>query len=1249
MDAANPYVGPRPFQHGETLYGRDHAVAGVLSTLIAKRVVLLYSPSGAGKTSLIQAALIPRLEERDFQVLPIIRVKSTPPPVGNRYVYSTVLSLEEGLPAAEQLPLTRLTQMTIPEYLAHRLAHSELDELVLVFDQFEELLTLDPTDHAAKHAFLLQLGDALREMDNYWVLFAMREDYVASLAPYTRVVPSRLKQTVRLDLLDMVAAQQAVQQPARTMGVSFTDAAVTRLCNDLRRVQVQQPDGTLIAQLGASIEPVQLQVVCLRLWDNVPDGTKEIGTDEVAQVGDVDTALAAYYAEQVARSARVTGVSERSIREWVETELVTEQGVRGQVLKGVATSAGLDNAVIQQLIDAHLLRAERRRGATWFELAHDRLVEPVHQDNTQWREAHLSHLQRQAALWEQEHRPDGLLLRGDAFRDGEDWAAMHADALTEGEHAFLDACRQAHALAEEREAAYQRELEQAQALAAEQQRRVDEQTAANVRLRLRAVYMGIALVAALAIAITMGAVFTIQAERSVENAQQQSEESQAQFATAEARRLYLEHLAPHARVFPLVVDSQFAWSQGNVDQALSLALTAVHQDERSVPAQTALVAAAYTPGAYRRFVSSVTDAACVAFSPDGRRVLLGSQDGTVTLWDVERNKQLQTFDGHADWIMAVAFAPDGQAVLSASWDMTVRQWDVVSGKEQHRFALPAPAVGIAFRPDGRQVLAALSDGSLRIWDAPNGREVVNFRVQAPCRGHIAEVALAFSPDGNVIAEGCLGETIQLWDVASGMQLHRLMGHETPVSGIAFRPDGRQLVSGDWAGVVRVWDVSRGLEQYQLAGHTRGVGSVAFSPDGHLIASAAEDVCIWDAITGVEQSCLRGHRAQVSEVTFSPDGTLLASSADDVRVWHVEPYPRLHQFAGFAGPGIFHPDGRTVLVIGVDHALWLIDVEQGTTDRRLIEYTGQVHSLAVSPNGELVVFGTDDGMVRVWNVHTGQVQWTTVLPAMTDAAPSATTPVAHRGVPPVTDVAFVDDQTVLAGADDGSVRVWDIQTDQEVRAVRTEGQPVRRVASSADGQWVFAGTDEGTIFVWSLHARGDTVPSLHQHGAVTCMQVHPDGQTLLTCSSEGVVSLWNIEQGKRVQHIVGHAQSVQQAMFDTDGHVFSASTDGTMRFWDVASGQEQYRIGVPMLRYAALSPDGQTALSVSSDGTLALWQIAPVNDIVSWVEANRYIPELTCEQRASYDIQPLCDESGRIPSPIPTPTQVFSATVMPLGE
>ena len=135
---------------------------------------------------------------------------------------STLLSLEEAQSRESQLPLDELVTMTLGDYLAHR--HADVDGLVLIFDQFEELLTADSTDVEEKAAFLDQVGAALRDRGR-WALFSMREDWIAGLDPFTRAIPTRFANTYRLDLLGEAAARAAITQPAADAGVHFSEAA----------------------------------------------------------------------------------------------------------------------------------------------------------------------------------------------------------------------------------------------------------------------------------------------------------------------------------------------------------------------------------------------------------------------------------------------------------------------------------------------------------------------------------------------------------------------------------------------------------------------------------------------------------------------------------------------------------------------------------------------------------------------------------------------------------------------------------------------------------------------------------------------------------------------------------------------------------------------------------------------------------------------------------------------------------------
>ena len=503
-ERANPYVGPRPFRLRESFfYGRDREVGILSDMLIAERIVLLHSPSGAGKTSLIQAKLIPRLEER-FRVLPILRVNQSLATsalqgvrVGNRFVLSALLSMEEVLDQAERLELPRLASMELDEYLwkrsdvldqaLARLADKSLDDYVyrrkaspdrvaggdgrparprkpqlLIFDQFEEILTLNPADRAEKGRFFEAVGRSLwhdprppgsdevsEPAQPLWALFAIRDDHVGELRPYVPSIPTRFATTFRLELLDAGRAEEAIRKPAASKGVTFEESAAKQLVVNLGGSKAQSPDG---GDEVMTIEPILLQVVCYRLWEEWrrrrPDA--DTITDKDIESISVDNALSDYYDQGIRSVAEGEDVhaGERTIRDWFEQELITEQKTRGLVPIGPKSAGSLDASAVLPLIDTYLVREEKRRGSSWLELSHDRLIEPIKASNAEWRKQSLSPLQLQAALWESQHRSDDLLVRDELLIQMEDWTRAHAGDLTTTEDDYLKACQSARARAE---------------------------------------------------------------------------------------------------------------------------------------------------------------------------------------------------------------------------------------------------------------------------------------------------------------------------------------------------------------------------------------------------------------------------------------------------------------------------------------------------------------------------------------------------------------------------------------------------------------------------------------------------------------------------------------------------------------------------------------------------------------------------------------------------------------------------------
>jgi hypothetical protein len=386
----NPYVGPRSFTredpiHGRKLYGRKLEILQLRASLLAHRIVLFYSRSGAGKTSLIEAGLRPQLEERDFHIFPTIRVGYESPvdedSDSNRYRLSVISSLETSRPPEVQLSPSEIAGTTLTEYFDLIEEDFPDRDPCYIFDQFEELFTLDPTDGKAKKEVLRELGEAL-ENRGRWAVFSMREDFIARLEPYLGLIPTQFATTYRIEGLSADAALEAITEPSDSLNVSFGAEAADRLVTDLRRTQVQRGD-ELRLEKGPDVEPVQLQVVCNQLWDSLAEGATEITVDDIEAAGGVNDALAGFYDSQVETAAVATGTDELAIRRWFERQLMSPDGFRTQTRSGPGAD-GID--VLRILQGSHLIRSDFIRGAEWYEISHDRFVEPIRRSNAAYLE-----------------------------------------------------------------------------------------------------------------------------------------------------------------------------------------------------------------------------------------------------------------------------------------------------------------------------------------------------------------------------------------------------------------------------------------------------------------------------------------------------------------------------------------------------------------------------------------------------------------------------------------------------------------------------------------------------------------------------------------------------------------------------------------------------------------------------------------------------------------------------------------------
>ncbi len=1118
----NPYIGPRAFQDGETLYGRDREVSKLLNLLIAERIVLLYSPSGAGKTSLIQAALIPELRAEGFRVFPVIRVGMEPPPdrdlpaTTNRYLLSTLLSLEEELPPDQQISLSELVGIDVTTYLNQRLADDgEADGDVLIFDQFEEILTVDPTDQTAKAEFFVQLGQALRPR-NRWVLFAMREEYSAGLDPYVHPIPTRFSTTFRLELLGVKAARQAMQEPARQAGVPFQDAAAVKLLDDLRRVQVQQPDGSTAERPGTSIEPVQLQVVCYRLWDNLPDDATEIRETDIREAGDVDSALAGYYADRVQVIADRTSVRERTIREWFDRQLITEQGIRGQVLRGPDRSQGLENQAIEPLVDAHLVRAENRRGGTWYELTHDRLIKPVKESNAAWRKEHLSMLQHQAVLWDSQGRSNGLLLRNEALEEAEYWAADHQDELISIERDFLAACQEARTIAE-------RERRQA--------------------LRIR--WLGVISTIIGVIAVIASAVAyyqQVETEKAkIETAVEQERNTQLilnAFELQLARASMLARMDKYAEARKVLEESR----------KLDTNISANRRHARNVMLWfTDLMGGTFS----QTYIGAGVPIFKVVVSPDNKLLAAVGEKGTVVLFDADRGDLLDRLSGHIDTVWTIVFHPQGQWFATAGDDCRIIFWSPSTREKLDVRNTPGKVYALALSPDGKLLASGGSDNNITLWDTTQKKALQTLK------GHSGFIqGIAFSSDGRLLASGSTDNTARIWDLKTGETRHVLTAHTNFLNDVVFHPNENILATSSDDQSIRLWDTVSGKPLRVLSGHTNEVNGLVFMESGRWLISASRDrtLRVWDSETGVTFRVFQGHTALIDRITASAGQIFSASGDQTLKRWDVrrEIFRGGMQIIDLPGESVasaIAPDGSHVAVGSADGTVRLYTLP----DARLVWEWPQanvdmLYSVAFSPDSRLLAVSLDR-LIKLQKVSDGQLHKSFKMPGE------------------VSRVTFSPNGKYLACAGfDGRISLVEIAHAKGSFYNAHDGA-VRSVSFDAKGQCLLSAGDDGETRLWKFDSWPPKIELLRSfpkvEDAIAWAVFAPDEHRIITAGRDMFLHILSVKDGTEELRLEGHTNLILRAVFSPDGEqVASVSTDATIRFWDLKQGTELFALRLP---------------------------------------------------------------------------------------
>jgi WD40 repeat protein len=1270
-----PYRGLAAFteEDAEFFFGRQRVVDSLLGRLGREpRFLALLGPSGSGKSSIVRAGLIPQLRR---SAVPgsdqwgILVTRPADDPVA-QLVGQGLAGAEEGLPQAVEAWLDR---------------HREQTQLVLVIDQFEELLSI--CSEPARGKFIAQLTELLEAPLSITVVLVMRDDFYSHLG---RTAPALLAWVERGGLanvsstLEKAELVELVQEPAHAVGLEFEPGLVQRIVGDAIEA-APAPDGE--RSIGRSTVLPLLEFALTQLWKEGREGgqlTLEAYNKIQGVTGGLTRAADDAY---VSISKELQPLARRVLTDLVHPgdesqglpdsrrrvpcdELWRDESERDKVCR-----------VVEILADARLLVTARNEtsGQETVEIIHDvllgwrRLQTWLNEDRRflAWREK----IDEQARAWRGDAASDrsskrdpGKLLRGRDLVDAEYWwqqseAVRNAGAgRRTGTIAFaqrfarignllaLRAVNPAPSRAStERSIVVLRPLER-EFIQSSQRLHQWERTRSQM-----VVSLGLSLLVIVLLLILRSYTLNqVNFARQLVSYAGSTRDQQADglplsvlLAIEAARRFdplripWLEYDAPRS---PLLEAEQA------VRRGLSLLPYPIAHFEHARPGPQ------QSP--------EVHD---VAFSRSGRLLATAGQDGMVRIWSLAIDRTSKVLRGPAlaigrhqsDGVVTVAFSPDDRYLASGGADGKVHLWSLervasLQASPTEPMELPEvnvppemqPTDGIsdvAFCPtevlptDACYLAIASLDGKARLWKVTTRDGNVMAQTKAPLRASASKegsaVQVAFSPKGDHLATASGDGIIGLWDVPSGSKRWLRRGHRGAVTAVCFDPQERLLAtaSADWT--ARLWRLSTGQPIGRPYPHSGTVEDIAFSPKPGYLATACSDgaAYLWrlDSPEGGQEEVHRmRHQRAVHMVAFNADGRYLVTAGEDgtARLWETDTGDEVWRMT--------HGAGVHRVAIRDD---WPLDGAHS-------------HEPHVSSDWLRVATASWDGSAGVWErPHGSEVAR---VPFLGDRNASAISPTGAY-------LASVADG-------DGNAFVWSTDAVRKVRPWPA-GSRVRSVAYSQDGNDLATVGDQ-QVCVWEMAPRKrawTTAVDRPQHAVV----FSPDGAYLAIASEESPpagnqagssVSLWDWRHDRKVP-LDSDASGVTMLRFSRKGSYLAAAAsadaaDATVAVWKVASGRRlAWKIPHEGVHTIAFGPREEYLATASSDQA-CVWDLKRRQQVVCVSHQDGQVEDVAFSPDGRYLATAGDDKTARITeiaggwkiAELPHPDAVWAVVFDPSG-
>ncbi|MGH9845021.1 MAG: protein kinase domain-containing protein, partial [Blastocatellia bacterium] len=508
----------------------------------------------------------------------------------------------------------------------------------------------------------------------------------------------------------------------------------------------------------------------------------------------------------------------------------------------------------------------------------------------------------------------------------------------------------------------------------------------------------------------------------------------------------------------------------------------------------------------------------LVITPDGKKLLIGSENGKIEIWDAVANRMEGVFADLQEPILGLALSRDGKRLAASGEGGLARVWEIASRGMifETRGHGDVQIFTVALSPDGGMLATGGADAATRLWRTDSKELLHKFDFAGDWVRTVQ-----FSPDGRTLAiGGRKDKTLQLFDVKSFNRLAALRGSTGDFFHLTFSDDGKLLAAATRDGFVRLWDVpGRQLRQYD-AKHEGMIWSVGFSPDGKTICSAGQDRTLrfWDKQTAREIARVNC-AFENDTLVFSPDPsttTVFCTMGDTTRRYDLKKLDLPSVITNPSNSDInsvaIAPNGTTIATVDSIGTITLWDTATASSLPVVSNHPHYLHlqSVDFSPDGKLIALTGEtknkEPLVELLNAASGQL------------AASLT---GHTGY--VTSAAFSPDgQTLATGSEDRRIKLWDVSTGQERLTINAHNDSVRAIAFSPDGNRLISEGLDDRARVWDVKT-GKQLLEIASHAVA---RFSPDGKIVAAGSNNHFVKLWDAFTGREIRSLRGHSGNLR---------------------------------------------------------------------------------------------------------------------------